>query len=906
MVTALFKEGQKAATTTSLQKYDYGEVLRIKGLSLPRYVAVQFAVDGMSEALPSSIGETVEGVTDVLIPNSLLRSNINPWNYNIMAYVYIVSGSSGKTEYTITIPVKWRPKTGDDQAADDDVAAVIGAAVEKMNTATTKAENAANQASATAEEIKADREKITTNEVEISGLKGDIANIPLGNIDIVNSMVASAELKKNYNSGAWKHIENQVTWDAGKYVIVIQNANLSSVGYLSICGKSITAPFFKYTDDGIYVFDIAEPTEGFVSMQVSLGESVEPGEYSVRYSIYKNDETIIPKVFTGLDNDKEDLRANIGFVSEKVANIQSNVSPLTDNIILNLIDFDAITYNISDKYTGCFVNSLGVITANQWSSAYCVTDYFLITEKGLTINYGVGNVYAALYDANKNFIPGSSVELRGDGVYVPYMEGAVFARFTLNNGNVGRYCIVHGSVPYSIGAGDAKFSDELVEAFTGFSGLSVVAPERLVLQKGKQTVVYLENMFKNSSILPKFASQSILTNIGNIAYGTPLADANSSVSYRFEDCLGRKSDIKKTYSVVSPPNSEALNILCVGDSFTDIGTYVGTIKEDIEEDGIAVNQIGNMGTIGKRHEARSGGTWDFVTTRQGRAIIVDVAGVTNAPTTGYPGTTYQDENGFKWSVRGVILDSSGNGKIVLVNFNVDSNYGGATSGTTTDADAAADAIPVSGTLTKTANASTGSTTSSGDETISYNGVEKIYYNPFWNPGTEELDFAYYIAKWGYNSPDVVVFSLGYNDVGANKYHTVSSLAGIIVKAKTAVDRMHTDYPDAKIVLNVNPMGYSGNTSNEISESMRANNNVAYYEALVEAFGESTDYSAYLAVCPSFMFVDREEAYNTKTVTIGRRISKTITTTGDPTHCNAEGMKQIGDAIVPYIYYLLKS
>lgn len=176
MVTALFKEGQKAATTTSLQKYDYGEVLRIKGLSLPRYVAVQFAVDGMSEALPSSIGETVEDVTDVLIPNSLLRSNIKPWNYNIMAYVYIVSGSSGKTEYTITIPVKWRPKTGDDQAADDDVAAVIGSAVEKMNTATTKAENAANHATETAEEIKADREKITTNEIKIAGLKSDIDN----------------------------------------------------------------------------------------------------------------------------------------------------------------------------------------------------------------------------------------------------------------------------------------------------------------------------------------------------------------------------------------------------------------------------------------------------------------------------------------------------------------------------------------------------------------------------------------------------------------------------------------------------------------------------------------------------------------------------------------------------------
>lgn len=193
MVTASFKEGQKTAITTSLQKYDYGEVLRIKGLSLPRYVAVQFAVDGMSEALPSSIGETVEDVTDVLIPNSLLRSNIKPWNYNIMAYVYIVSGSSGKTEYTITIPVKWRPKTGDDQAADDDVAAVIGSAVEKMNTATTKAENAANQASATAEEIKADREKITTNEIKIAGLKSDLGELK----DATNALLSNNLLNPN-------------------------------------------------------------------------------------------------------------------------------------------------------------------------------------------------------------------------------------------------------------------------------------------------------------------------------------------------------------------------------------------------------------------------------------------------------------------------------------------------------------------------------------------------------------------------------------------------------------------------------------------------------------------------------------------------------------------------------------
>lgn len=259
MVTASFKEGQKTAITTSLQKYDYGEVLRIKGLSLPRYVAVQFAVDGMSEALPSSIGETVEDVTDVLIPNSLLRSNIKPWNYNIMAYVYIVSGSSGKTEYTITIPVKWRPKTGDDQAADDDVAAVIGSAVEKMNTATTKAENAANQASATAEEIKADREKITTNEIKIAGLKSD-----LGNIDYIvfedkinkltfNSEGTSSNIALNGNTitsinatkEQYKAFINTFLFENGKkYIVVMKFKNDSSTNI------TVYANAFSYAFQG--------------------------------------------------------------------------------------------------------------------------------------------------------------------------------------------------------------------------------------------------------------------------------------------------------------------------------------------------------------------------------------------------------------------------------------------------------------------------------------------------------------------------------------------------------------------------------------------------------------------------------------------------------------------------------
>lgn len=165
MVTAIFKNGETTATTKSLTKHDYGQILRIKGLSLPQYVAVQFAADGMSSALPPVIGETIDGITDVLIPNSLLRSNIQPWDYTITAYVYIVSGASGKTEYIIRIPVKWAPRLGDESVDDDNLAAITKA-VEQMNEAADRAEAAAKSAESVNITVDSELNETSTNPIQ--------------------------------------------------------------------------------------------------------------------------------------------------------------------------------------------------------------------------------------------------------------------------------------------------------------------------------------------------------------------------------------------------------------------------------------------------------------------------------------------------------------------------------------------------------------------------------------------------------------------------------------------------------------------------------------------------------------------------------------------------------------------
>lgn len=429
MVTALFKEGQKAATTTSLQKYDYGEVLRIKGLSLPRYVAVQFAVDGMSEALPSSIGETVEDVTDVLIPNSLLRSNIKPWNYNIMAYVYIVSGSSGKTEYTITIPVKWRPKTGDDQAADDDVAAVIGSAVEKMNTATTKAENAANHATETAEEIKADREKITTNEIKIAGLKSDIDNFRFyesngffrfisnwhnGDVDSVGEFVDSKSTRRSdkVEASLLKCVE-----------IITHNHNGCSVREWDINGRYLGSSWVTSSESiesRTNTFDFKSDT-AYIAFTITGSNNYNANENNVDIKIFiedyfLNDKSLqkalkIKKGFVspvtdfgaygnGLHNDTEALQNCIKFCIEN--SVPLKCEKAYQFMITNTLEFIGIDNSYTTGESENIVRTFKTINAEFDFNGSTILAYGNFAESSHTALYEGEEIPSVLYIKSTN------------------------------------------------------------------------------------------------------------------------------------------------------------------------------------------------------------------------------------------------------------------------------------------------------------------------------------------------------------------------------------------------------------------------------------------------------------------------------------------------------------------------
>lgn len=157
MVTAVFTDNDDYARTYGLWQWDYGQQLRIEGLHLPTAVEIHFALQETGgEAIPR-VGTTKDGVTTVTIPDSMLEGNSTVWTadkaYNIYAWVYLSDKSSGETIKRITMQVKSRPKPEAFDAPGD--GEIFHEAIEAVNDAAKRAEEAGDKAVVAAEEAKA-------------------------------------------------------------------------------------------------------------------------------------------------------------------------------------------------------------------------------------------------------------------------------------------------------------------------------------------------------------------------------------------------------------------------------------------------------------------------------------------------------------------------------------------------------------------------------------------------------------------------------------------------------------------------------------------------------------------------------------------------------------------------------
>lgn len=110
IATAVFREGECYSRTSGTWQYDYGQILRIQGLNLPKAVEIHFSLEETGGTSVTRIGTTKDSVTDVPIPDSMLENEESDQNYNVYAFVFLTTRNSGNTEYRIKIPVKARPK----------------------------------------------------------------------------------------------------------------------------------------------------------------------------------------------------------------------------------------------------------------------------------------------------------------------------------------------------------------------------------------------------------------------------------------------------------------------------------------------------------------------------------------------------------------------------------------------------------------------------------------------------------------------------------------------------------------------------------------------------------------------------------------------------------------------------
>lgn len=168
IVTAIFKDSTHTKVSDVWQ-YDYGQILRIQGLDLPTAVEVDFAVAGASESI-ARIGTTKDGVTDVVIPDSLIETG-----KNLVAYIYLRDSASGNTEYQIDMLVTKRAKPEAYNTPEDKE--LFGQAVEAVNTAADRAEKAGQAAQEAAQKAGLDAEQTAQDRVEVAKMVETVSDI---------------------------------------------------------------------------------------------------------------------------------------------------------------------------------------------------------------------------------------------------------------------------------------------------------------------------------------------------------------------------------------------------------------------------------------------------------------------------------------------------------------------------------------------------------------------------------------------------------------------------------------------------------------------------------------------------------------------------------------------------------
>ena len=166
---------------TGLWQYDYGQKLRITGGDFPEAVEIQFSLNKKSGSVITRIGTTTDGVTEVKIPDELLKNEGQSQNYSIYAYIYLTDESSGSTEYQIVLHVKSRtkPENPSEEPLPEpnifhETVVAVNASAERAETAEKNAKESAEKAETTLADMKETVGNLTETVEQAEKLDGNL------------------------------------------------------------------------------------------------------------------------------------------------------------------------------------------------------------------------------------------------------------------------------------------------------------------------------------------------------------------------------------------------------------------------------------------------------------------------------------------------------------------------------------------------------------------------------------------------------------------------------------------------------------------------------------------------------------------------------------------------------------
>ncbi len=237
------KLDSRYASTLGVWQYDYGQVLRITGPELPPAVEVQFSLDEKSGEALSRVGTTVDGVTEVKIPDELLKHSATS-NYWIYAYIYLTDETSGNTKYEITIPVRVRSKPtspAEDPETDPDLfretVVAVNASAERAENAASSAMESAASADETLAEIKRVADGISGNIENANTMKSELSdminNAGIDKKELESSIGKAGEAKMALDSSIRSAGEKQLALDA-----TVEHANTVDVSLKEHIGSA--------------------------------------------------------------------------------------------------------------------------------------------------------------------------------------------------------------------------------------------------------------------------------------------------------------------------------------------------------------------------------------------------------------------------------------------------------------------------------------------------------------------------------------------------------------------------------------------------------------------------------------------------------------------------------------------